>query len=85
MRRADLSVDMMRQQLCTQPRTVVWVPRLRGDDSFQRDKFCSRKFSAVLANTCMLASRSALPVSSVIASCSDDPATAMQLWPAASP
>ena len=42
-------------------------------------------FSAVLAKVCMLASRSALPVSSVIASCSDAPPTAIQLWPAASP
>ncbi len=49
-----------------------------------RDKFCSRKFSAVEANTCMLATRSSLPVSSVIATCST-PATPMQLWPAASP
>jgi hypothetical protein len=49
-----------------------------------RDKFRSKKFSAVLANTCMLASRSLLPVSSVIASCSE-PDIPMQLWPAASP
>jgi len=49
-----------------------------------RDRFCNKKFSAVEANTCMLASRSALPVSRVIAECSR-PATAMQLWPAASP
>ena len=50
----------------------------------QRERFCSKKFSAVLANTCMLASRSGLPVSSVIADGSR-PAIAMQLWPAASP
>ena len=49
-----------------------------------RDRFCNSKFSAVDANTCMLASRSALPVSSVVTDCAK-PATAMQLWPAASP
>jgi hypothetical protein len=49
-----------------------------------RDRFCNKKFSAVDANTCMLASRSALPVSSVITDTSA-PATPMQLWPAASP
>ena len=49
-----------------------------------RDKFCSSKFSALPANTCMLESRSLLPVSSVIV-CEAGPATAMQLWPAASP
>ena len=47
-------------------------PGFRRDDgwvgeSLTRSKFCNRKFSAVLANTCMLATRSALPVSSVIA------------------
>jgi len=40
--------------------------------------------SAVLANTCMLPVRSLLPVSSVITFVTP-PATAMQLWPAASP
>jgi hypothetical protein len=49
-----------------------------------RSKFCNKKFSAVLANTCMLATRSVLPVSSVIAD-GTNPATPMQLWPAASP
>src|SRR6266571_5750357 len=59
-------------------------PCARDDDPANphRDKFCSRKFSAVLANTCMLARRSALPVSSVIADGSR-PAMPMQLWPAA--
>jgi hypothetical protein len=76
-------------------RRGVWIPArasLGRDDEdgglrydFHRDKFCSRKFSAVSANTCMFASRSALPVSSVIAIGSDPPATPMQLWPAASP
>ena len=48
------------------------------------DKFSSNNPSAVLANICMLACRSALAVSSVnTAFCG--PATAMQLWPAASP
>src|SRR5258708_36018708 len=64
-------------------------PCFRRDDSelkfdHHRDKFCSSKFSAVLANICMLASRSLLPVSSVI-TCDCGPATAMQLLPAASP
>ena len=45
-------------------------------EPLQRDRFCSRKFSAVAAKTCMLASRSALPVSSVIADGSPRPATA---------
>jgi hypothetical protein len=57
------------------------------DTSFavaQPERFCSKRFSAVVANTCMFASRSGLPVSSVIAVCSR-PAIAMQLWPAASP
>jgi len=49
-----------------------------------RDKFCNRKFSAVLANTCMLARRSVLPVSSVIAD-GFETCMPMQLWPAASP
>jgi hypothetical protein len=49
-----------------------------------RDKFCNSNFSAVAANTCILPCRSALAVSSVMtAACG--PATAMQLWPAASP
>jgi hypothetical protein len=52
--------------------------------SSYRDKFCSRKFNAVLANTCMLSNRSLLPVSSVIADASA-PAMPMQPWPAASP
>lgn len=56
----------------------------RRRPSDHRDKFCSSKFSAALAKLCMLACRSALPVSSVITACSG-PATAMQLWPAASP
>src|SRR5258707_10848735 len=65
-------------------------PGVRRDDNNgelsnpHRDRFCSKKFSAVEANTCMLASRSLLPVSSVIARGSR-PATAMQLWPAAPP
>src|SRR5580704_7182185 len=69
----------------------VWVLAQGRDDEGicrlplnQRDKFCNRKSSAVAANTCMLASRSALPVSSVIAADSG-PANPMQLWPAASP
>src|SRR6266850_4333717 len=39
------------------------LPCARDDDPANphRDKFCNRKFSAVLANTCMLARRSAPP------------------------
>jgi hypothetical protein len=44
----------------------------------------SSRSSAAALKACMLAMRSLLPVSSVIA-CSLAPATAMQLWPAASP
>jgi hypothetical protein len=57
-----------------------------GDDAswLHRDKFCSSRLSAVAANACMLPSRSVLPVSSVITD-GTTPATAMQLWPAASP
>jgi hypothetical protein len=58
--------------------------RFARNDGSYRDKFCSRKFSAVLANTCMFSNRSFLPVSSVIADASA-PAMPMQLWPAASP
>jgi len=49
-----------------------------------RDKFCNSNFSAVAANTCILPCRSALAVSSVMTEACG-PATAMQLWPAASP
>ena len=55
-----------------------------GRDDTYSDKFFSSKFSAVDANSCMLASRSELPVSSVIAA-DWGPETAMQQWPAASP
>jgi hypothetical protein len=61
---------------------LAWPGRRRW--AFHRNRFCSSKFSAVAVNTCMLASRSALPVSSVVTDCLG-PATAMQLWPAASP
>ena len=56
----------------------------RDDDNDQPERFCSSRFSAVAANTCMLENRSLLPVSSVITD-GYGPATAMQLWPAASP
>jgi hypothetical protein len=61
-------------------RHVVWVPAFAGTtfSTNHRDRFCSNKFSAVLANICMLPSRSALPVSSVNTD-SAGPATAMQL------
>jgi hypothetical protein len=62
---------------------LVLFSKCFGDDGY-RDKFCSSRFSAACAKACMLATRSALPVSSVIATVSA-PATAMQLWPAASP
>jgi hypothetical protein len=53
-------------------------------DRNYRDKFSSSKFSARDANACMLANRSALPVS-IVMTCDTGPATAMQEWPAASP
>jgi hypothetical protein len=55
-----------------------------GGANIQPDKFFNNRFSAVDANTCILANRSLLPVSSVNTD-SAGPATAMQLWPAASP
>jgi hypothetical protein len=76
-----------RQCLKPKSRGVLDSPLSRGMTTLcgtHRDKCCSKKFSAVPANTCIFANRSALPVSSVIADASR-PATPMQLWPAASP
>ena len=57
--------------------SLVSTPQAgRGRKNPHRDKVCNRKFSAVAANTCMLATRSALPVSSVIAD-GTNPATPM--------
>ena len=74
-----------------QRRDVLWplpAEEARGGLALararQRDMFASSRLSAVAANTCMLARRSALPVSSVVTDCSG-PETAMQLWPGASP
>ena len=62
---------MTGQQNVRLTRSVLMGPssrlRLAGTTLIYRDKFSSSKFSAVDANSCMLASRSELPVYSVIA------------------
>jgi hypothetical protein len=73
------------QQHLSNNRRGVWIPAFAETTMrAYRDKFFNNRFSAVDANTCIFANLSALPVSSVITSLCG-PATAMQLWPAASP
>ena len=66
-----------------------WIPgsrwRAPRNDGYGAASIaCISRSSAAAVKTSMLAKRSALPVSSVIAR-STGPATAMQLWPEASP
>jgi hypothetical protein len=75
--------------------TITLLPVVMGPGSALRlagttlcfgyqPKFLNNNSSAVFANSCIFPCRSLLPVSSVVTSAAG-PATAMQLWPAASP
>jgi len=65
-------------KICTKIELSYPPPPGEGESSTHRDRFSSSKFNAAAANACMLASRSALPVSSVM-TCDTRPAIAMQL------